>query len=546
ESGTFKKTLVASTAVTTETVLAGTFNSKDLSAQSGEGVEVRVIGLAEGVGSDAATVEVGAIEWNASHDRVAQVLSPPRVSSAPRVFAPTLLPGEVVVSVPRVASPPRVIEPAFVGSLDPDQVIPPAVRSTPRVFSPTVTTGPVTINVPRVDGPRNVFGVIVTLETVVRSRRAFVVRRTLEGYAGPIRMQNRLFLSDSTGSELAPLPEWEEASVTMSNYADATWTLDLKARHTDAFDPLRDHILAAIDVMVAGTWERFYMGLYRFVVPSYSYLEHLRTWTLTGRSLEEVLRQDEPSEGYTAAAGTGALAAAKTIILGGGIPAGMIRFPVADKPLPHGLYFDPLDESGATSRLGIVNEILNAGGFEALKADRHGRFYAREMNEDSKRAPDVFYGPHNVPDAENFVGEEVSDDWDDERFANRIVVTSDDVNQDPPLVAVAENRNPDSRGSYERMGRWITKRVNLKTITSQVDADRMARAQLEAASGFYRRATINTLRDPRREPDETYEMAVDSEGVRVMDGRWRVINWSLSMSGGLEPMQHEIAKVEKL
>ncbi len=96
------------------------------------------------------------------------------------------------------------------------------------------------------------------------------------------------------------------------------------------------------------------------------------------------------------------------------------------------------------------------------------------------------------------------------------------------------------------MGRWITKRVNLKTITSQVDADRMARAQLEAASGFYRRATINTLRDPRREPDETYEMAVDSEGVRVMDGRWRVINWSLSMSGGLEPMQHEIAKVEKL
>lgn len=73
EAGVFIANVVASQALTSTTgvVLSGTWDASLLSNPDGSGVEVRVVGTAPGgANADRSTVEVGAVEWNATLEAV--------------------------------------------------------------------------------------------------------------------------------------------------------------------------------------------------------------------------------------------------------------------------------------------------------------------------------------------------------------------------------------------------------------------------------------------------------------------------------------------
>ena len=128
ENGSLVATLVSSVTVssTTGTVLSGTWDSSILGTQNGSLVECRVVGgTGSGSPNNRASLEVGAIEWNANVTFPAQNVTAPLFSSAksfpsatvalgpapstvapglftkqPTLPAPSVVPGAVSVSIP--------------------------------------------------------------------------------------------------------------------------------------------------------------------------------------------------------------------------------------------------------------------------------------------------------------------------------------------------------------------------------------------------------------------------------------------------------------
>lgn len=471
-------------------------------------------------------------------------ISPPLVSRTPTLLAPTVVPGTANVLLQIVRQIPVVRGLTATPGLR--EVLLTPVTRTPTAFGFGTVFGPIFPLIQRVVRIPQVFVIKGGREADTVQEHVDIVQRVLEGYAGPVEMTHHLIVSDKFGNELRPLPDWDAASIEMSNFTDATWKLSLTARQTDAFDPESDYLTAVVDLKVGDTTERFYMGQYVFMARSYTYSEQLRLWGLEGRSPEELLAQDSPTAVYTVPVDAPALTTVRDILVTLGVPNNRINFPTDDKNIPNGLVFNPTDENEEKTWLRICNDILGSCGFAALKTDRFGKFFTYELGDPMKAPPDVIYGPTEILNAENFIGEEATDDWDYERFANRIVVISSDVNQDPPLVAVAENHNPNSRASIERLGRIRTKRVTTSTASSLEDMQRIADAELIKASGFYRRSTIKTLKDPRRKPVETYEAYYKSENELVISDRWAVTNWKWPHTDASGVMEHEISRVESL
>lgn len=367
----------------------------------------------------------------------------------------------------------------------------------------------------------------------------------LRGRRGPVKLTYRIMKSNIYGEELEFLQGVvaNSATVSLSNFRDHTWELTFNWYENDQIDPVRDWVKVMVDIERGGKRYSWPLGLYRMKKPSGTITQSHTLRTLNGRSPEILLSEDMAAYGYSVNAGTGVLAAVRTILLNHAVPDQMISLPPTDVALRNTITFDPSADQTGSNWLAICNALLNAGGFYALQTTADGRFTTEKMGSRHVMAPSVIYD--EIQD--RFVVGEVTDNWDDTRFANRIVVRSQDVADTPPIVSVKENRNPLSQGSYDYLGRWVSKSVNMQTVASQADADTMAQAELEKASGYYRKLTLLTLPDPRRGLREIYELRLnDVRGEELLGGRWAVTSWSLPLSDPPDAMSHEISRVEEV
>lgn len=164
-----------------------------------------------------------------------------------------------------------VYGPAYVGLA----VLPPAVAVSATAHAPSLSGGTVTITPPKIgiaatvhtpevlpqtviiEPPHLVVSATVHTLRVERMLQSVAVRRRvgglmLSGERGALRYEPYLFLSNIHGDEVRPLPGVITASVDLSNFRDHTWELFLECEATDAFNPLHDYVLAAMEVKVAG------------------------------------------------------------------------------------------------------------------------------------------------------------------------------------------------------------------------------------------------------------------------------------------------------
>lgn len=373
------------------------------------------------------------------------------------------------------------------------------------------------------------------------------IGRVLAGVRGDLNARFRLFVSNISGEELGELRVVEGASVTMSNHRDNAWELSLEMLATEKLNPLTDYVKPVMDLFVkdrAGRerWERFPLGLYRFEVsgPSMTHLPHVSRWSLSGQSPEILLLGDTAHTGYTVVAGANILATVRSILLARGIPDSRILLPARDKALTTTMYFDPAKDQDSVYWLRIVNALLAAGGYYGLYTNAEGFFTTQEIKDVDARPPDMSYGEVGDP----LIVGEVADDYKDSNFANKVVVMSTDVNTTPPIVAVAENHDPNSPASIENLGRTVIKVISLQNVISQSVADTLAKDELSKASGRYHRVTMATIPDPRVAPRQVYDALLHNQrGHEILGGRWRVININLPLSG--ERMTHELARSER-
>lgn len=416
-----------------------------------------------------------------------------------------------------------------------------------RVATVNVGASPTSTRFPAVE-KRSIVNVGVSpraLGSVLRGEPlAQVIRRALT--TSPVALRYRLFLSNASGERLQEIKGIEGATVDLSNFRDSTWGLGLTMRATDALDPFTDYVMPVCEVKLeTGEWQDFPLGLYRFDLGrSMRHLEHMSTWNLTGYSREALLLKDMAVEGYSVAAGQGVLAEVRNVLAAQGVPALMINLPPSseDKVLPEGMYFDPSQDAQGSYWLRIVNALLRAGGFSAIQTDAQGRFVAYKEGDALDSLPEVSYGTGG--DFEPMVTGEIGDDYDDERFANRVVVYSADLQVTPPIYAVAENRDPNSKGSIQEVGP-VLKEIRQQAITSAQEAQALADAELQRSSGYLRKLGISTLPDPRRGPGENYALDLIGKDATI-DGRWQVVSWSLPLSDPPTKMDHSLSRLERV
>lgn len=105
-----------------------------------------------------------------------------------------------------------------------------------------------------------------------------------------------------------------------------------------------------------------------------------------------------------------------------------------------------------TSKLTIINDLLQAVGYWSLWCDGSGQFRV-----------EPYRNPADRPVAFEFTHGEASvhfPDWEREQdnssVPNRFIAIGRGDEEEPPLVGVARNDNPDSPYSYQARGRWIT------------------------------------------------------------------------------------------
>ncbi|ROR95521.1 hypothetical protein EDD28_0077 [Salana multivorans] len=182
-----------------------------------------------------------------------------------------------------------------------------------------------------------------------------------------------------------------------------------------------------------------------------------------------VLERDKVDTAYSLAAGANVVDAVKALIASTGETAMAVT--PSPKTLREGMVWPP-----ATSRREIINDLLQSINYMSIHCDRQGRYII---------AP--WIAPADRPIAYEFREGETSihlPTWQREAdlstVPNKFIAVSPGTDEEPALVGVATNENPNSPFSYQGRGnRWITERDTAVEAPDQTTIDAIAARRLQ-------------------------------------------------------------------
>lgn len=329
------------------------------------------------------------------------------------------------------------------------------------------------------------------------------------------------------------------ASVELNNDRDilrtAQFTVDASARDDRGapitINPMADHIAVIMQLLVDGSYLLdLPMGLFALTTPRRRIEPSGETWEVEGGDLGVHLVEATTTSSYSVAAGanyiTGSNAVASILATFGltyALPSVAVTLPVAMSWPP------------GTPWLRVINDLLQGCNLYSLWFDASGVARSRAPDALTGRSPDVTYQDTD------FVLVPLAEESDTTRFANQVIAVIDDPNR-PPLSSVATNSDPGSAISTVNLGRTITKIVRSDRAADQATLDAIALRALRDAASMYKRATLLTSIDPRRDAHEVYRLNIP--GVYAGDSWW-VRNWRADLVTGGE-MRHALGRVERV
>jgi hypothetical protein len=380
-----------------------------------------------------------------------------------------------------------------------------------------------------------------TVSTPYRLSESAAEVAMLRGQLGQIDYRYLLWRSNELGERLSEIRTVEEASFSLDNARDHTWELSLPMDVARDLDIWGDWVKLEVQMLASGYEITRAFGHYYFDERGGNDSPERRQWNLGGKSAEARLMGSTAELGYSIPAGTGILANVRQLLLDQGVPVSMIVFPPEEEDVAMGTttHFDPFQSGTDTRWLRIANTILAAGGFLALFADNEGRMTTRKINPSNSIEPSHTYGTTMESDR-MITSESINYVYDDENFANRVVVYSGDPSE-AASFGVAENHDPNSRVSFERLGYWVQKNpIELPSLVSPSEAEEVARQALRVASGMNLRLNFETILDTRIRPRQAYGLEVfGDDGEPIWTGDvWPVMTVSATLD--LSPMRHEV------
>lgn len=363
---------------------------------------------------------------------------------------------------------------------------------------------------------------------------------------GPAVMQTVVYVSNKEGTRLRVLEGIRGCSIDMSNFRETTWNLSLVVDRDQDFDPLSDWARVDFQVLMPdGDLKSYPRGVYKFDRTSASHTRGGDSWSLEGYSAELLLMQDGPEQAYKVESGTMVLRKVLDIITDRGIDERRIKLPLSeDKALKTPRMFDPGQNEDQMSWFGICNGLLGSAAFAALWVDSDNRWYTDKLKDINDQQPAVYYGPGL--EEEPIILDGADEVQDDERFANKVIVTSEDPNEKNPVFATAKNTDPNSEGSRLNYGRWKIKRVAKPNVVDKESAQRIANSQLRTSSAFKQTLSYRTPPDPERGVREYHHIRIPQKRGPELIGTFRNVGFSQDCYPSPKEMSFESSRTERV
>ncbi|KKI20564.1 MULTISPECIES: hypothetical protein [unclassified Leucobacter] len=205
-------------------------------------------------------------------------------------------------------------------------------------------------------------------------------------------------------------------------------------------------------------------GVYIFASPNEKHSDGPVIWDVELATKLAILDEDKVDATYSLAEGTPVVAAVQALIES----AGETRFTVT--PSAALLKSQRVWEAN-TSKLSIINDLLDAIGYWALWVDREGQFRVEPYVNPKDRQPvwDFTEGETSIHEPDWGRGQDLSG------VPNKYTVTTSGSEDEEAIVGVAKNEDPNSPFSYQARGdRWIA-----DGETAEVEDEAAAKALAE-------------------------------------------------------------------
>jgi hypothetical protein len=284
---------------------------------------------------------------------------------------------------------------------------------------------------------------------------------------------------------------------------------------------LRPYMLVSSD---GATWYRQNLGVYLPSTPERQIGETPPIWACEGFDKLDVLNTPFGST-YAVAAGAAILPAVESLITGAGEAKVAIDQTAVAVTAPAELVF-PLADDATT--LQIVNELLDAVGYRALRVDREGWF--RSVPYLSPTDLPVVW-TYSADSASTTVSESRTSISDYYQAANEIVGINDDPSNDIPTdgdgLYLLSNQSDGLTSIDGRGGRTI-RRIVRGTYASQGALETAVQRVLDAESRVARLFELSVSPNPVHGHFDVVNFVDSSVPV---DGRMLVTDWELPLDG---------------
>lgn len=272
--------------------------------------------------------------------------------------------------------------------------------------------------------------------------------------------------------------------------------------------------------------ESWPVGTYLLTSPTENHTETGVTYDVGLLTKMNVLHEDTVAERYSVTAGTAVTPTVVALIES----TGETRIAVTDSDsvLTSGMTWE-----AGTSKLTIINDLLQAAGYWSLWCDGSGLFRV-EPYVDPARRPVSFEFEHGERSLH-------FPDWGREQdhtsVPNRFIAIGQGDQDESPLIGVATNEDPDSPYSFQSRGRWITAieegvEGETQTVFDQYAARKLREAMTPVARLTVTHAMLNlepnalvafTPEDGRRRLATVQRMSVDFSFDTDVSAEWREV-----------------------
>ncbi len=238
----------------------------------------------------------------------------------------------------------------------------------------------------------------------------------------------------------------------------------------------------------------------------------------------QVFSDDLVTTRYTVASGTQYITAIATLL--GAIP--MVVSPLT-KATPTAYEWEP-----GTSKLRIINDLLQAINYESLSFDEEGRAIVQPYRSPATRTEEYDYAAGES----GLILPEVEQELDLFAVANKWAVVVSDPDR-PPLTSTYTNNDPASPTSVVRRQRTITDFRTEQDAADQASLDAIVARLAFEASQVYEAIPFKTGLMPIHSGNDVYRIRYPALAVNA---RYAEQSWSLELRAGAQ-MSHRARRV---